>query len=67
MTAAPNSDASVPHKEMPPDVPFSTSFLKSVIMRGAVGFKTPSSVAQVSALTAASEAANPSQGMIDCG
>src|SRR6266498_991567 len=64
---APNSDAKVPHNEIPPEVPFSTRFLKSVIIRGGVGFKTPSSVAQVSALTAARDAANPTQGRIDSG
>ena len=64
---APNSDAKVPHNEIPPEVPFSTRFFKSVIMRGGVGFRTPSSVAHVSALTAASAAAKPTQGRIDSG
>src|SRR5687768_16271115 len=63
----PKRDAPVPHSESPPDVPFSTRFLKSVIKRGRVGFKTPNSVAHVSALTAASDAANPIQGIIDSG
>src|SRR5215216_1260325 len=65
--AAPNSDAQVPHDEIPPDVPFSTRFFKSVIRRGEVEFKTPNSVPHVSALTAASAAVNPIQGRIDSG
>jgi len=36
-------------------------------MRGGFGFNTPSSVAHVSALTAASAAANPTQGRLDSG
>ncbi len=67
MTDAPASDASVPNNEIPPEVPFSTRFLKSVIMRGAVGFRTPNSVAHVSALTAANAAANPAQPTMDSG
>src|SRR6266508_320615 len=61
ITDEPNSDANVPNNETPPEVPFSTRFLKSVIIRGGVGFRTPNSVAQVSALTAARDAANPTQ------
>ena len=45
----------------------STRLLILVIRRGGVGFRTPSSVAQVSALTAASAAANPTHGMSDSG
>jgi len=67
MIPAPASDASVPTGEIPPDVPFSTALRKSVINLGEVGFSTPNSVAQVSALTAASEAANPSQGQVASG
>src|SRR5512138_713725 len=67
ITAAPNSEAPVPQTEMPPEVPFSTCLRRSVIIRGGVGFNTPNSVAQVSALTAASEAAKPTQGRIDSG
>lgn len=65
--AEPAREASVPNNEIPPDVPFSTRLRKTVIMRGGVGFRTPNSVAHVSALTAASEAANPIQGRIDSG
>src|SRR5215207_4687086 len=67
ITAEPASDARIPNNEIPPEVPFSTRFRRSVIRRGGVGFKTPSSVAHVSALTAASEAANPTQGRTDPG
>lgn len=65
--AEPAKDASVPMRETPPEVPFSTRLRKSMIIRGGVGFKTPNSVAHVSALTAASEAANPIQPMFDSG
>src|SRR5688572_9364925 len=67
ITEAPNSEAKVPNNEIPPEVPFSTRFLKSVIVRGGVGFRTPNSVAHVSALTAASAAANPTQPRFDSG
>lgn len=67
INAEPAREASVPTREIPPEVPFSTRLRKSVIMRGADGFNTPSSVAHVSALTAASEAANPIQPMFDSG
>src|SRR3990172_8991958 len=60
ISAAPPAAASVPKMEMAPDVPCSTAF-QEVINRGRVGLSTPSSVAQVSALTAASEAANSTQ------
>ena len=65
--ADPVNEASVPINEIPPEVPFSTTFRKFVIMRGGFGLSTPSSVAQVSALTAASAAANPTQGRLDSG
>ncbi len=65
--AEPKSEATVPNGETPPEVPFSTPFRKFVIMRGGVGFSTPNSVAHVSALTAASDAANPTQPRIDSG
>src|SRR5215216_3370434 len=64
-TEAPNSDANVPNNETPPEVPFSTCFLKSVITRGGVGFRTPNSVAHVSAFTAARDAAKPTQTTIE--
>jgi len=52
MVTAPDIEAIVPHKVTPPDVPTGTTF--PVVMRqGERGLKTPSSVAQVSALTAA--------------
>ena len=65
--ADPVNEASVPINEIPPEVPFSTILRRSVIMRGGFGFNTPSSVAHVSALTAASAAANPTQGRLDSG
>ena len=67
INAEPAKEASVPINEIPPEVPFSTTFLKSVIMRGGWGFNTPSSVAHVSALTAARDAAKPSQGQSSFG
>src|SRR5688572_3594008 len=67
MMAEPKSEANIPNNETPPEVPFSTRFLRSVIIRGGLGFKTPNSVAHVSALTAASEAANPTQLRVDSG
>lgn len=67
MSAEPAREARVPTRETPPEVPFSTRLRMSVIMRGGDGFKTPSSVAHVSALTAASEAANPIQPMFESG
>lgn len=67
ISAEPANEASVPTRETPPEVPFSTRLRGSVIMRGGVRFKTPSSVAHVSALTAASEAANPIQPMFESG
>jgi hypothetical protein len=51
----------VPINEIPPEVPFSTTLVKFVIMRGGFGFNTPSYVPQVSALTAARAAAKPIQ------
>jgi hypothetical protein len=60
MKAAPPRAARVPKSEMAPDVPFSTAF-QVVIRRGWVGLSTPSSVAQVSAFTAAQEAAQAIQ------
>ena len=65
--AEPAKDASVPINEIPPEVPFSTTLVMLVIMRGGFGFSTPSSVPQVSALTAASAAAKPSQGQSSFG
>src|SRR5262245_39671154 len=62
ITAEPNRAAPVPNNEIPPEVPLSTRLPGSVIRRGGEGFNTPSSVAQVSALTAASAAANPRNG-----
>ena len=67
MRAEPNSDANVPNSETPPEVPFSTRFLKFVIISGGVEFRTPNSVAHVSALTAASDAAKPTQLILDSG
>jgi len=63
---APRNDARVPVKEMAPLVPFST-LLKFVINLGKPGLSTPNSVAQVSAFTAAIEAANPIQGQVSDG
>jgi len=65
--AEPARDASVPINEIPPEAPFSTTFFKLVMMRGGCGFRTPNSVAHVSALTAARAAANPTHGTIDSG
>ena len=50
--AAPPSAARVPHPVTPPDDPGST-ICRVVIRRGGAGLRTPSSVAHVSALTAA--------------
>src|SRR5574340_1609554 len=52
MAAAPPRAASVPVRLTPPEVPFSTT-LPLLIDRGSTGLRMPSSVAQVSALTAA--------------
>ncbi len=58
MKAAPPVAANVPYTEIPPEVPRSTGF-QDVINRGLLGLSTPSSVAHVSALTAARDPANP--------
>jgi len=60
MKIAPPAAEIVPRNEIAPDVPRSTGF-QEVITRGRDGLSTPSSVAHVSALTAASEAANANQ------
>ena len=62
MSAEPAREASVPIAEIPPEVPFSTGLRRSVISRGGAVFSAPSSVAHVSAFTAASAPANPIQG-----
>ena len=62
----PKNAAKVPSIEMPPEVPFST-FLPLIIWIGDVILKTPNSVAQVSAFTAASEPANANQGQASPG
>ena len=67
ISAEPARDANVPNNEIPPEVPFSTTFFKFVMTRGGCGFSTPNSVAHVSALTAASAAANPIHGRVDSG
>src|SRR5258708_478564 len=59
--AAPRNAAQVPYHETPPDAPGSTRLSRFVTTLGGVGFNTPSSVAHVSALTAASAPANPIQ------
>src|SRR5258706_1917285 len=59
ISAAPASAARVPVSETAPEVPFSTSLPGFVSIRGGCGFKTPSSVVQVSALTAARLPAKP--------
>src|SRR5450756_2824922 len=63
---APASAASRPTRLTPPEVPRSTG-LPVVIKRGEFGLSTPSSVAQVSALAAASAAVAPSQGQVAAG
>src|SRR5215207_6834474 len=67
MMTEPKREANIPNNETPPEVPFSTRFWRSVMIRGRVGFRTPNSVAHVSALTAASDAANPTQLRVDSG
>src|ERR1700690_1157519 len=64
---APRRAALVPYNETPPEVPRSTGFSKLVIRRGRSGSKPPSSVAHVSALAAATAAANPGHVQINCG
>src|SRR5437588_10857359 len=56
--SAPRNEAVVPSKVIPPDVPGATR-LPEVIKRGGDELSTPSSVAQVSALAAASAPVNP--------
>ncbi len=64
--AAPASAEAVPRGVIPPEVPIST-VLPLVISRGRVALSTPNSVAQVSALAAASEAAPANQGQAEPG
>src|SRR5437588_12704411 len=55
---APRKEAAIPRALMPPDVPGATHF-PVVIRRGGDELSTPSSVAQVSALAAASAPVKP--------
>jgi len=60
MTAAPTRPPAVPSGVIPPDTPRGTA-RRLVIRRGGVGENAPISVAQVSAVAAASAPANAGQ------
>lgn len=66
MAAAPSNEAAIPVAEMPPEVPLVTCLRRLVISRGGLRSNTPSSVAHVSALTAANAPAKPNHGQVAC-